>query len=101
MKVKIILILLLGLLALALFGLKIETFYQYGNLITTPTPTVTASAGTTLQKEDITVGTGAEAKVGDKIKVHYVGTLTDGTKFDSSRDRNTPYELTLGQGKVI
>lgn len=55
----------------------------------------------TLKKEDLVVGTGAEAKNGDVISVHYVGTLLDGTKFDSSRDRGTPFEFTLGAGKVI
>ncbi len=54
-----------------------------------------------LKKEDLVVGTGAEAKNGDVISVHYVGTLLDGTKFDSSRDRGTPFEFALGAGKVI
>jgi len=46
-------------------------------------------------------GTGEGAKVGDNIVVNYVGTLTDGTKFDSSVDRNEPFPYTLGQNRVI
>jgi len=51
--------------------------------------------------EEIQVGTGAEAKAGNKVSVHYVGTLTNGTKFDSSRDRGKPFEFGLGAGQVI
>ncbi len=51
--------------------------------------------------EDIQVGTGAEAKAGNKVSVHYVGTLTNGNKFDSSRDRGKPFEFSLGAGQVI
>lgn len=54
-----------------------------------------------LQIEDTKQGTGAEAKSGNSVTVHYVGTLTNGTKFDSSRDRGAPFTFTLGAGDVI
>jgi FKBP-type peptidyl-prolyl cis-trans isomerase len=46
-------------------------------------------------------GTGAEAVAGKTVWVHYVGTLTDGSKFDSSRDRGEPFNFRLGAGQVI
>jgi FKBP-type peptidyl-prolyl cis-trans isomerase len=72
-----------------------------------PTGTSTQSAmkniSTTagLEIYDMNVGTGAEAVAGKKVTAHYVGTLTDGTKFDSSLDRGQPFEFNLGAGQVI
>ncbi|TFK52458.1 peptidyl-prolyl cis-trans isomerase [Heliocybe sulcata] len=40
-------------------------------------------------------------KPGDRVKIHYVGTLLDGTTFDSSRDRGSPFQTQIGVGKVI
>lgn len=56
---------------------------------------------TELKIEDEIVGTGIEAVSGKTVSVNYVGTLTDGTKFDSSYDRNEPFSFTLGVGQVI
>ena len=54
-----------------------------------------------LKYTDDAVGTGAEAVAGKNVVVHYTGWLTDGTKFDSSRDRNQPFTFPLGRGQVI
>lgn len=56
-----------------------------------------------LQSEDLKVGTGREAKAGDKVTVHYHGTLaSNGSKFDASRDRgDAGFVFTLGKGMVI
>ena len=54
-----------------------------------------------LQIENLKPGTGAEAVEGKTVSVHYVGTLTDGSKFDSSRDRGQPFDFRLGAGQVI
>lgn len=60
--------------------------------------TTTASG---LIYEDVTVGSGPAAAIGQTVSVHYTGWLTDGTKFDSSKDRNEPFEFPLGAGYVI
>ncbi|MBU3658175.1 MAG: FKBP-type peptidyl-prolyl cis-trans isomerase [Rhodocyclaceae bacterium] len=54
-----------------------------------------------LKTEDLVVGTGAEAQPGQMVTVHYTGWLTNGQKFDSSKDRNDPFVFPLGQGMVI
>ncbi len=54
-----------------------------------------------MQSEDLQVGSGDEAVTGKKVSVHYTGTLTDGSKFDSSLDRGTPFSFQLGAGSVI
>ena len=58
-----------------------------------------------LQYEDTTTGTGAEAKAGQQVTVHYTGWLYEGgqagSKFDSSKDRNDPFQFSLGAGMVI
>lgn len=58
-------------------------------------------ANAELQYEVLKAGTGATPTKGSTVSVHYTGTLTDGTKFDSSVDRDEPFEFTLGIGQVI
>jgi len=62
----------------------------------TPQPT-----GSGLQIVEIEAGTGPEARSGQEVTVHYTGWLTNGTKFDSSRDRGDPFKFSLGRGQVI
>ena len=54
-----------------------------------------------VQYRDAVVGSGPEAAPGHRVQVHYTGWLTDGTRFDSSKDRGVPFEFVLGAGEVI
>lgn len=54
-----------------------------------------------LQIEDTVEGSGDEAVAGRKVSVHYTGWLENGSKFDSSKDRNQPFQFNLGAGQVI
>lgn len=65
----------------------------------------TSSAPTTsmqqLKIEDEKIGTGSTVKSGDTVSINYIGTLEDGTKFDSSYDRGQAFETQIGVGRVI
>nr|WP_199318237.1 FKBP-type peptidyl-prolyl cis-trans isomerase [Arthrospira platensis] len=69
------------------------------NMTNTEENLVTTDSG--LQYVDLQKGTGASPQRGQTVTVHYTGTLEDGTKFDSSRDRNQPFSFTIGVGQVI
>jgi FKBP-type peptidyl-prolyl cis-trans isomerase FkpA len=60
---------------------------------------VTSESG--LIYEDMVEGSGEEARAGQHVSVHYTGWLTDGKKFDSSKDRNEPFDFPLGARHVI
>ena len=62
-------------------------------------PSTTTASG--LQIEELVVGSGNAATAGQKVSVHYTGWLTNGTKFDSSKDRGQPFDFPLGGGRVI
>lgn len=83
-----------------------QTSTPSATVVSVATPEATSSGNIMtmdngLKTEDEVVGTGAEAVSGKKITVNYAGTLTDGTKFDSSYDRGTPFSFNLGAGEVI
>ncbi len=85
---------------LALLALPLAACTKKSQEASTETAAATAPANG-LKIEEITVGTGAEAVSGKQIKVHYTGTLTNGTKFDSSLDHGQPFQFMLGGGQVI
>jgi FKBP-type peptidyl-prolyl cis-trans isomerase len=95
--------LLIGIAALGIFIYFIFGFNQKSppQTITQTEPTNTKTEATELKVEDTKVGDGKEVKSGDTVIIHYKGTLTDGTKFDSSYDRGEPYETQIGVGQVI
>ena len=60
---------------------------------------ITTASGLVI--DDVVVGTGAEAAAGNQVFVHYTGWLTNGSKFDSSKDRGEPFDFPLGMRHVI
>jgi len=81
-----------------LTGLVFYLMYSNGSTISNMQITQTQKD---MVKEDILIGNGTEAVDGKTITVNYEGTLEDGTKFDSSYDRDQPFSFTLGEGGVI
>jgi len=67
----------------------------------TDSGTTPSTGGGTLVSEDLVIGSGATAAIGDTVTVNYVGTLTNGTKFDSSYDAGKPFPFRIGAGQVI
>ena len=92
----VICILALGIFVYFIFGFNQTTPKQ-----TTQTTSPTESTEEKLTIEDIEEGSGTEVKSGDTIVIHYKGTLPDGTQFDSSYDRDEPFETQIGFGQVI
>jgi FKBP-type peptidyl-prolyl cis-trans isomerase len=91
-------------IAVVVLAIALIAFFAVQKQKTNPTATGGGNMTTTqsgLQYQDIVVGTGAEAIAGKSVTVHYTGTLQNGTKFDSSVDRNQPFTFTMGAGEVI
>lgn len=76
-----------------------NTPHETANATTPDETVITTDSG--LQYVDLEVGTGAMPQAGQTVTVHYTGTLEDGSKFDSSRDRNRPFSFRIGVGQVI
>jgi peptidylprolyl isomerase len=95
------------LILIAVLVVALIAFLVYRNITTSQPGAASTAAGNMvitasgLQYQDLVVGSGPEAKSGNTVSVHYTGWLADGTKFDSSLDRGTPFEFTLGAGQVI
>lgn len=98
-----VVVLVIGILALGIASVFI--FHITDNFLPAKQPEATKTMDTAdtkdLKIEDIKVGSGRGVKSGDTVVINYLGTLKDGTKFDSSYDRGQPFETEIGTGQVI
>ena len=94
-----------GIAVFAGIGILVYLFFSGPLMNLFKTPNVESQNNqmptTGFSAREITVGEGTIAERGDRLTVHYVGTLPNGQVFDSSRDRNTPITFVLGVGQVI
>lgn len=90
----------LAFVAVLVFKVKLPKI-QEAKPTPTPQEQVMDKDESELKIEDSVVGTGEEAVAGKRVTVNYLGTLENGTKFDSSYDRGTPFSFNLGAGEVI
>ena len=91
-KINFYPILIIGLIFLGLFTILKNS---------QPSQSIVAKQMASLKIEDLKIGTGPEVKSGDTVSIHYLGTLENGKKFDSSYDRGQPFETQIGVGQVI
>ena len=105
MRNKYIAGLVIGIIAIFIIGAYFVLGHKKNELNNSALPSSTSYASISpmgeLKIEDESVGTGDTAVAGKKVTVNYSGTLTDGTKFDSSYDRGEPFSFNLGAGEVI
>jgi peptidylprolyl isomerase len=94
---------IIGILVLVVFAYFIFGLNGSNNSGTPTQPSPQTNAATTekLQIQDEKIGSGAAVKKGDTVKINYVGTLANGTKFDASADHGGPFVTQIGVGQVI
>jgi peptidylprolyl isomerase/FKBP-type peptidyl-prolyl cis-trans isomerase FkpA len=84
--------------------MRVVSFFSVILLLVTASCSQNLNKGVVMSEvgiEELKAGTGAEATPGKRVTVHYTGWLTNGTKFDSSKDRGDPFTFALGAGQVI
>ncbi len=99
MKTKIFVTLTVLLVVFFLGSKMVEKVDENGNIIT-PIPTESAVTSEVVI-EDLEIGTGEIAEVGNTVKMNYTGTFSDGSVFDSNQDKENPFSFVLGKGEVI